>query len=193
MARPREFDETAALQAAMRAFWSKGYEGTSIGDLTEAMGVSRSTLYASFGEKDLIFDRALELYAEEISSERYAILRNARSVRQGLQDYFRNHIDVATGSRYPGGCLLVNTAAESGSVSERVAEVVARRADRAEKAIRALLERGRDAGELPVKADIAGLARMFLAVTYGIHILAKMGRDRRNLNGMVESALRSLG
>src|SRR5260370_32618194 len=119
MARPREFDESQALRAAMRTFWSKGYEATSISDLTDAMRVSRSTLYASFGEKDQIFDRAVALYIEEISNERYAILRDARSARSGLREFFQHHINVATGDRYPGGCLTLNTAVPNTGAPDR--------------------------------------------------------------------------
>ena len=64
MGRPRGFDEDAALEAAMRVFWQKSYEGTSIADLTEAMGINRSSLYAAFGDKESIFRRAMERYRE---------------------------------------------------------------------------------------------------------------------------------
>lgn len=189
MARPREFDEADALRAAMRTFWSKGYEGTSITDLTEAMGVSRSTLYASFGDKESVFDRAVELYTEEISSQRYAILREAESARQGLRDFLQHHINVATGRRYPGGCLIVNSAAELDAVGGRVAQAIAARAQFAEDAIHALLERGKKSGEIAKSKDTRAAARMLIAVTYGIHVLARMKRDRKNLEEVIETAV----
>ncbi len=192
MARPREFDESEALRAAMRTFWSKGYEATSISDLTDAMRVSRSTLYASFGEKDQIFDRAVDLYTEEISNERYAILRDAKSARTGLRDFFQHHINVSTGDRYPGGCLIVNTAVGNAGVPDRVSKFVAERALHAEKAIRELLLRGQASGEISRDKDVHALARMFMATTYGIHVLARMHRNRRNLEPIVDAALTAL-
>ena len=190
MARPREFDEPSALRAAMHMFWSKGYEATSISDLTEAMGVSRSTLYSSFGEKDAIFDRAMALYTSEVTSERYRILRDAESVRQGLRDYLEHHVKVATSSRYPGGCLLVNVAC--GDLTDRLSAFVAERASATEKALRGLLERGQKSGEISKKKDIHALARTILATSYGIHVLSRMKRDRKNLEEIVDVVLASL-
>jgi TetR/AcrR family transcriptional repressor of nem operon len=192
MARPREFDESDALRAAMRTFWTKGYEATSITDLTEAMNVSRSTLYASFGEKDQLFDRAVALYTEEVSNERYRILRDAKSVRQGLRDFFQHHIDTTTAGHYPGGCLIVNTAVGSAGVPDRVARFVSDRAAAGEKAIRDLLARGQASGEIARKKDIDALARMLVATAYGIHVLGRMKRNRRNLQPIVDAALAAL-
>ena len=64
MGRPRGFDEDAALEAAMRVFWEKSYEGATIGDLTEAMGINRSSIYAAFGDKEAVFRRVMERYRE---------------------------------------------------------------------------------------------------------------------------------
>lgn len=192
MGRPREFDESTALRAAMRTFWAKGYEATSISDLTDAMGVSRSTLYSSFGEKDRVFDRAVELYTAEISTERYAILRDATDAREGLRAFFRHHIDVTTGSDYPGGCLIVNTAVGNAGVPDRITALIAERAAAGERAIRSLLERGQAGGQISKKKDAAVLARMLMATVYGIHVLARMGRTRRNLEPIVDAALAAL-
>jgi TetR/AcrR family transcriptional repressor of nem operon len=188
MARPREFDEAAALRAAMTTFWARGYEATSVTDLTESMGVSRSTLYASFGDKQAVFQRALDLYSKNISAERYRILAEAVSAREGLREFFLSHISTATDPRYPGGCLVVNTACESelpdGSLRER--------ADRLENGIRELLVRARKSGELGEGKDVRALARMYTSFTYGIHVLARMGRTRGELEESIAPALLAL-
>lgn len=192
MPRPREFDEAAALRQAMHTFWTKGFEATSINDLTESMNVSRSTLYASFGDKQAVFERVLDLYAEEISAERYRILREAASAREGLRAYLLHHIRFATDPRFPGGCLVVNTACELETLDDKVSTALAKRADKMEGTIRDLLTRAQKSGELAETKDVRSLARMFAAFTYGLHVLSRMGRERRNLELSVDAALSAL-
>jgi TetR/AcrR family transcriptional repressor of nem operon len=188
MSRPREFDEEQAVRGAMRTFWTKGFEATSVTDLTESMGVSRSTLYASFGDKQAVFQRALDLYGKDISGERYRILAEAVSAREGLREFFLNHIATATDPRFPGGCLVVNSACERSIPDARIRE----RADRLESALRELLVRARKSGEIGGTKDPGALARMFASFTYGLHVLARMGRTRAQLEESIAPALTSL-
>jgi TetR/AcrR family transcriptional repressor of nem operon len=192
MSRPREFDEAAALRNAMYTFWSKGFEATSVSDLTESMGVSRSTLYASFGDKEAVFDRVLDLYADEISAERYRLLRDAVSAREGLRAYFLHHIRFATDPQFPGGCLVVNTAVELKTLDDKVGAALAARSEKMEGSIRELLARGQQRGEISELKDIRALARLYAAFTYGLHVLARMGRGRKNLELSVDAALSAL-
>jgi TetR/AcrR family transcriptional repressor of nem operon len=192
MARPREFDEEAALRKAMEAFWSKGYEATSLSDLTEAMEVSRSSLYAAFGDKDQLFARALDLYMAEISAERVKILRAARSARQGIRDYLAHHIRVALDPKTPAGCMFVNTAVDTGVVPDEVAERVLSRGKLGEAAVRELLERAQEAGELDASKDTRALAMMIVAVSYGIHVMARMRSDRGKLQAAADAVLQAL-
>jgi TetR/AcrR family transcriptional repressor of nem operon len=192
MARPREFDEDAALRKAMHAFWSKGYEATSLTDLTDAMEVSRSSLYATFGDKDALFGRALDLYMAEVSAERVKILGTARTAREGIHEWLEHHIRVALDPKTPPGCMFVNTAIESAIVPGEVAERVESRAKLGEAAVRELLERAQEAGELDRSRDARALAPMFVAVSYGIHVMARMHADRRKLQAAAAAALDAL-
>jgi TetR/AcrR family transcriptional repressor of nem operon len=189
MARPREFDADAALRSAMETFWSKGFEATSMSDLTDSMGVSRSSLYAAFGDKEQLFARALDLYMEEISAERVRILRTAQSARAGIGDYFEHHIRVALDRRTPLGCLVVNTALEMDAVAEDTAARLAACAKIGEAAVRELIDRGRHAGEIDPSKDARSLALMIVAVSYGIHVMARMHRDRKTLQAIADTAL----
>jgi TetR/AcrR family transcriptional regulator, transcriptional repressor for nem operon len=192
MARPREFDEDAALRKAMATFWSKGYEAASLADLTDAMAVSRSSLYATFGDKDQLFGRALDLYISEVSAERVRILRTARSAREGIRDYLAHHIRVALDPKTPPGCMFVNTAIESGIVPAEIAERISSRARTGEAAVRELLARAQEAGELDAATDVRALAMMIVAVSYGIHVMARMHSDRRKLQAAADAALAAL-
>ena len=192
MARPRAFDEDLALRKAMETFWSKGFEATSLADLTEAMGLSKSSLYAAFGDKDALFARALNLYVAEISAERVRILRTALSAREGLRDYFDHHIRVALDPRTPPGCLFVNSTVEVERLAAETAERLADLTKKGEAAVRELLERAQKAGELAPSKDARGLALMLVAVAHGIHVMARMHRDRKKLQAVAETALATL-
>jgi TetR/AcrR family transcriptional repressor of nem operon len=192
MARPREFDEEEALRNAMVVFWSKGLGATSLTDLTDAMGVSRSSLYAAFGDKETLFARALDLYMGDISAERVRILRDAGSVREGLRDFFEHHIRVALDPRTPPGCLFVNTALEMNAIPENLAEVLSSRAKIGEGAVRALLERGQETGEIPRSKDPRSLALVIVALSYGIHVMARMHADRKKLQAIADTALETV-
>jgi TetR/AcrR family transcriptional repressor of nem operon len=193
MARPRAFDEETALRRAMDTFWTKGFEATSVTDLTEAMGIGRSSLYASFGDKDALFSRAIDLYMREVSAERVRILRTAESARQGVREFFAHHIRVATDPRTPPGCLVVNTALEIDGVAEEAAERLTSRSKIVDQAMRELLERAQAASEIDRSADVRALALMLVAVSYGIHVMARMHRDRKTLQMIADAALAKLG
>jgi TetR/AcrR family transcriptional regulator, transcriptional repressor for nem operon len=192
MARPREFDEEEALRKAMEIFWSKGLVATSLNDLTDGMGVARSSLYASFGDKETLFARALDRYMAEISAERVRILREATSVREGLRDFFAHHIRVALDPRTPPGCMVVNTAIESESLPQHLAELLESRARTGEAAVRALLEQGQAAGEIDPARDARSLAATIVAVSYGIHVMARMHGDRRKLQAIADTAINAV-
>lgn len=192
MARPRAFDEEQALRKAMEIFWSKGFEATSLTDLTEAMGLSKSSLYAAFGDKDALFARALDLYVAEISAERVRILRTARTAREGIRNYFEHHIRVALDPRTPPGCLFVNSAVEVDRLAEETAQRLGARAKTGETAVRELLDRAQKAGEIPRAKDTRGMALMIIAVSHGLHVMARMHADRKKLQAAAETALESL-
>src|SRR5271170_6573535 len=102
--RPREFDTDAALEKAMRLFWAKGYEGTSVADLTGEMRISRPSLYAAFGDKQSLFRAALERYATGPAGYVAAALRRP-TAREVAEQLLRGAADLQTSARNPGGCL----------------------------------------------------------------------------------------
>ena len=171
----------------METFWTRGFEATSVSDLTEAMGLSRSSLYASFGDKDAVFARAVDLYMREISAERVRILRGAASAREGVRAFFDHHIRVATDPRTPAGCLVVNSALELDGLADETADRVTSRSKIVDQAMRELLER-----ELGDGQRARSLALMLVAVSYGIHVMARMHRDRKTLQSIADAALAAL-
>src|SRR3954467_13358247 len=106
--RPREFDTEEALTAALKVFWRKGYEGASLTDLTEAMGITRPSLYCAFGNKEALFKKALDLYEREKLSFIDASLA-APTGREGIEQFLNNFCDVYASDPETLGCMGVNS------------------------------------------------------------------------------------
>jgi AcrR family transcriptional regulator len=187
--RPREFDVEKALDRALEVFWRKGYEGASLPDLTEAMGINRPSLYAAFGNKEELFRRALDRYAEGPAAYAQQAL-DEPTARAAAVRLLRGTADLLTDPLHPRGCLFVQGALACGEAAESVRrELVARRVA-AETAIRRRLERARAEGDLPAGADPADLARYLATVMRGMAVTAASGAGRKELRRVAEMALR---
>jgi AcrR family transcriptional regulator len=144
--RPRQFDEENALTAALKVFWRKGFEGASVRDLTKAMGIDRKSMYSSFGNKEELFRKALDLYEKEKQAFiRSALeLPTARAVAEAL---LHGSLDIQTSKSDPHGCLKVMSSVSCSEQSKSVrAEIVARRLDD-ETALTARFQRAQVEGE----------------------------------------------
>lgn len=188
--RPREFDPEVALDQAMRVFWQKGYEGTSLSDLTEAMGINRPSLYAVFGNKEELFRRAVDRYVQGPAGYVNAALEEP-TARAAVEQLLFGAVDLLTQRPNPGGCLLVQGALACGDTADAIrAELIAQRLA-GEAAIRTRLERGVQEGDLPPETDCVSLARYFVTVTRGMAVQAVDGATREELLQVAELALRA--
>ena len=157
--RPREFCMEYALAQALRVFWEKGYEGTSLTDLTEAMGITRPSLYAAFGNKESLFRKALDLYEHE----KLAYIRQALeqpTARQVAETMLRGTLDNVTRQDEPHGCLGVITSVACGPESQSVREEVVKRGEAGKAALMERFERAKAEGDLPSHIDTEGLMRV---------------------------------
>lgn len=190
MARTREFDLDEATERALHLFWSKGYEGTSLSDLTEAMGISRPSLYAAFGSKEALFQRALERYASTAKVGIEAALA-APTAREAALRVLRFHADAAGRTDVPRGCLLVQgaLACSDDSAPVRTALAAARSAGEAATLVR--FERAKKAGELPADTRPADLARWLWTVCQGMAVQASSGATREQLRRVAELTMRA--
>jgi AcrR family transcriptional regulator len=187
--RPRAFDIDQALDRALKVFWRKGYEGASLPDLTRAMGINRPSLYAAFGNKEALFRKVLDRYAEGPA----AYVREALDARTGravAERLLRGSADLLTNPRNPRGCLMVQGALACSQAAESVQrELVARRAA-AEVALRQRFERARADGDMPPDANPGDLARYLITVIRGMAVQAAGGASRDELRRIVKLALR---
>lgn len=185
--RPREFSETDALGAALEVFWRKGYEGASLTDLTEAMAITRPTLYATFGNKESLFLKALDRYQRE-NMAYVAQALEAPTVRAVVAQMMAGAISAQV-SGQPRGCLMVIHALHGGDEAKAIrSEVLARTA-----AVHALFvdrfKRARDEGDLPATAEPDGLVRVLESVMQGIAIQGAAGASEKELNTLANSVL----
>ncbi len=188
MGRPREFDLDQALENALHVFWEKGYEGASMADLTEAMGITRPSLYAAFGNKEELFRKALDSYVDGPAGYAKRALQQptARSVVEHL---LYGEVDAVTDPECPAGCLSINGALTGGDAAESIKqELIARRA-KFESDLRERFEQAQSDGDLPVHADAEVLARYASTIAQGIAVQAVGGASRDELKKIVEVVL----
>ena len=190
LGRPRAFDIDKALERALQVFWEKGYEGTSLSDLTEAMGINRPSLYAAYGNKEALFRKALDRYVERtIALVRDAI--NEPTARGVAERLLRSAADMVTNPHHPPGCLTVRGALSSGEEADPIRLELALRRSEGEAAIRERLERAKGEGELPTSTNPADLARYLATVYQGMSVQAAGGATREQLRRVAETALRA--
>jgi AcrR family transcriptional regulator len=185
--RPREFCVDTALAAALRVFWSKGFEAASLTDLTEAMGVTRPSLYAAFGNKEALFRKALDLYEREKLGFMQTALE-APTSRGAVERILNGALDMQTGAG-PKGCLSVMSSVPGSCGADSVkAELLARRHS-SEALLIARFERARAEGDLDDRFDPAALTRYVLAVIQGMAVQASAGVTRAELEALVRTVI----
>ncbi|MDP9055882.1 MAG: TetR/AcrR family transcriptional regulator [Pseudomonadota bacterium] len=186
--RPREFCPDAALAAALRVFWRHGYEGASISELTEAMGITRPSLYACFGNKEALFRKAFDLYEREKLSYVSAALE-AATARGVAERLLRGALSMQCSDGDPQGCLGVIGSAVCGPEAESVrCEVIARRAS-SDAALIARFTRAQAEGDLPDGIEPDALACYLVTVIQGMAVRAAAGTPRAMLERLVETTL----
>ena len=185
--RPRSFDREAALDAAMGVFWEKGYEGTSISHLTEAMGINPPSLYAAFGDKESLFLAAAERYeATHWDSCPFSEEPTARGSIAKLLTFLASEL---TGSGHPRGCLLMMAASTSGGASPSLQKAVAKKRTEARNELRARIRKGIADGDVPEGTDADGLADFYATILDGMAQQARDGTSRKSLLATVERAM----
>ena len=192
MARVREFDTEAAVAAAMAAFRSKGYAGTSIQDLTEATGVGRGSLYAAFGSKEGLYLAAMDRYREQYATPLIEILHGGAPARDLIREVLVGIVDelVRDGDRQ--ACLIVGAATERAAWDPKIASHLRATTGSLEDALAEVIAAAQAKGEISDRQDARQSARFLLTLMQGLRVMAAIERDRRPLMSAVEVALRCL-
>ena len=185
--RPREFDLDDAIERALDLFWRRGYEGTSISELTEALGITRASLYAAFGSKEGLFRRVMERYEARAGAYRVAAGQAPTSL-EAVRLLLNGPVALHGDSQNPPGCLGVQGALACGVDSEAIRSDLSSRRQRGEAAIRNRLQRAAEEGDLAAGKNPADLARYLSALIYGMAVLAADGASREDLQGVADIA-----
>jgi len=187
--RPRKFDRDQALARAMEVFWSRGYEGASLADLTKAMGINPPSLYAAFGDKENLFIEAVQRYHENVrQSCPYA---GEPTARDAVERLLTELATLFTDRSHPAGCLAVMAMITSSTSSARLQKMLADERAMARGRLRERIQLGIKAGDVPAGTDAGALTDFYVAVINGISLQAREGASRKSVLAMVETAMRA--
>jgi TetR/AcrR family transcriptional repressor of nem operon len=189
VARTKEFDPDAAVDAAMRVFWARGYEATSVEDLLGALGIGRQSMYATFGSKQQLYSLALDRYRELNASLLLASLAEDGPVLPKLHGLLRAVADDALADPERRGCFLVNAAMERVPVDTATAGRVGATFEALEEGIASAITRAQSSGEITSGRPAGELAAFVLTAVQGLRVVGKAAPDRRRLEGAVRVVL----
>ncbi|MFD9306208.1 TetR/AcrR family transcriptional regulator [Streptomyces sp. NPDC060048] len=187
--RPRSFDRDAALGKAMFAFWERGYEATSISDLTATLGISAPSLYAAFGDKRKLFDEVVVVYGGRYGDFAAVALAEEPTARAAVARVLREAAGVYTDPAHPPGCMVISAAVNT--TSDEVAEALRERREASLTMFERRIRADVTAGVLPAGTDARVLARYCGAVLQGMSQQSRDGASREDLEAVAETALRA--
>ncbi|MDR3695687.1 TetR/AcrR family transcriptional regulator [Mucilaginibacter sp.] len=189
MARTKDFDENEVLGKAIDIFWHKGYNGTSMQDLVDGLGISRSSLYDTYGDKHTLFMKALESYQNEGSGKVGAIINSGASSKEIIKNLLEYIIDGLLGDQKHKGCFMVNAEVEVAPHDKEVSQIVCANDQQVEDAFYHVIKKGQDKGEITNRQDARALARFTFNTVKGIRVTAKSTTDKTVFDDIVRLAL----
>lgn len=193
MARPCAYDRDELLRCATALFWERGFAATSVDDVVQASGVSRSSLYTAFPDKSALFLAALEHYLETVTRSKLERLARGERAAPAIRKFLSDIAGERAAANAPAhGCLLTNTAVEIGAGQEEVAECIRQAFARLERALVARLEQALRQGDLSADTDPQQFARQLVALVQGLRVMTRLGMEPRVARDAVRSALAPL-
>ena len=189
MARPREFDEVTALEAAMECFWHRGYEATSVRDLADKMGISAPSLYNAYGDKHALFVQALEHYLDHSARALIKRLENSLPPKRAVRRFIEEIIERSVNDCERRGCFLINSALEVAPHDRELGALIADRLAEIEAFFYRSIKTAQAEGAVPRDRVAKDLACLLLGVLLGIRVLARSKPERALLEGVARPAL----
>jgi TetR/AcrR family transcriptional repressor of nem operon len=189
MARTKDFDENEVLTKAVYLFWRKGYNGTSMQDLVDGLGISRSSLYDTYGDKHTLFIKALESYRESATNKMCDIVTNSISAKEAVRQLLEmTTLDLVSDFEHKG-CFMTNAAIEVAPHDKEVSDMICRNDQQIESAFTKAIEKGQTSGEISGTQDARALARFILNNVKGMRVSAKSTTDKRLFDDIIKLTL----
>lgn len=189
--RPREFDREDALRKAKMLFWQRGYEGTSISDLVEALGLSSARIYSAFGSKEELFRETIELYLSEEGAFAQLAMQEPNT-RLAIEKLLVNAVETYTQTDKPLGCMVVLSLTNYARDNEQIMAWLASYRQSRTQAIISRINQGIELGDIPINTNIQALGDYFATLLHGISIQARDGVSKARLLAMVQIAMSTL-
>ncbi len=182
MARPREFDETEALDQAMVVFWKKGYQNTSLDDLLDAMGIQRGSFYNTFGSKKETYLRAIDRYIEFMfDGGPYTQVAHMEPGLGTLAAMCDSYIDSVTGDAEPRGCFFAHVSKEHRGDDPVIQQAIIAGIEQMRGIVKRSIEAAQRDGDLPGEVSAEGMATLFMSAAWGMHVMAEAGVPKEDL------------
>ncbi len=189
MARNKEFEEAEVLDKALNLFWCKGYNGTSMQEVVDCLGISRSSLYDTFGDKRQLYLAALNRYRRQMAGALLQTVQGATSVVPTLRQLFEMAVHESLADRLGKGCFMVNSTVELAPHDPEVARIVKANMEDIEEAFYQLIRKGQGQGEVTPRHDARALARFLFNTLSGLRVAAKAGAGRAVYDDVVNLSL----
>jgi TetR/AcrR family transcriptional repressor of nem operon len=189
MARTKDFDENAVLDKAIDLFWLKGYNGTSMQDLVDGLGISRSSMYDTYGDKHTLFLRALESYKSNGANKIGSIISNSTSAKETIKKLLEYVTDGLLNDQEHKGCFMVNAEVEVAPHDAEVNRVICQNDQQVEDAFFLVIKKGQDNGEISNRQDARALARFTFNTVKGIRVTAKSTNDKTVFDDIIRLAM----
>ncbi|HEY5744784.1 MAG TPA: TetR/AcrR family transcriptional regulator [Chryseolinea sp.] len=189
MARSKNFDTDDTLDKAIALFGKQGYRDTTPAQLVEYLGISRSSLYDTYGDKQNLYLKALQRYSARVEKQFIAIADQAEDARQGIRDYLQLSLDGCFGEDMQGGCFLVNSIAELPSGEPGLMAIIAESTEKNKKILLRLLKKAQKEGQLSADFNSTRLADYLMNAVTGLTISAKSGVSKKVCQQILDTTL----
>lgn len=189
MARSKDFDEAEVLSKAVCIFWHKGYNGTSMQDLVDGLGISRSSLYDTFGDKHALYIKALDSYQRAGGNQMCDIINNSASAKDAIKKLLELTMRDLLKDEQRKGCFMVNAEIELASLDAEVKDLICRNEQQFENAILSAIKKGQASGEIRNSQDSLALARFIMNAVRGMQVSAKATADKAFFDDIIKTTL----